>query len=46
MKYENAIEFLKRLHELEKEFSDDLFASDKKELVEQIRADFIKHYKG
>jgi len=46
MKEENAVNFLKYLHKLEAEFSSNLLTLEQKELVEAVRATFLKHYKG
>ena len=46
MKKQNAINYLKRLHELEDTFKGDLLSLEKKELVELLRAEFLKAYQG
>jgi len=45
MKKQNAINYLKILHKLEKEFSDNLLTIEHKELVESLRTSFLKEYK-
>ena len=40
----SAINYLKFLHDLETEYSKDLFTSDLQKLVEKIRLDFIEAY--
>lgn len=44
MTKENAIRYLKLLHELEKKYSNNLFTADLKELVEKLRFEFIDSY--
>ena len=44
MTKENAINYLKLLHKLEKKFSKNLFNEDLKKLAEKLRKDFIKAY--
>ncbi len=46
MKKQNAIKYLKNLHELELKFSNNLLNLEKKELVASLRATFLKAYKG
>lgn len=46
MKKENAIKFLKKLHELEDLYRCSLLDVDKLLLLEQIRFDFLKAYQG
>jgi hypothetical protein len=45
MEKENAIKFLKLLHELENSFIG-LFELEKKELTSQIRKEFLKAWRG
>jgi len=45
MQVTNASNFLKYLHKLEQEFSNDLLSLEKKELVEDVRATFLKEYR-
>jgi hypothetical protein len=44
MTKKSAINYLKLLHKLEKDFSQDLFSMDLKRLVEKLRNEFIKAY--
>ena len=44
MTKESAIEYLKLLHKLEKDFSQDLFSTDLKVLAEKLRFEFIEAY--
>lgn len=44
MTKESAINYLKLLHKLEKDFSKDLFSADLKKLAARLRKDFIKAY--
>jgi len=44
MTKESAINYLKLLHKLEKDFSQDLFSTDLKVLTEKLRNEFIKAY--
>ena len=44
MTKQNAIEYLRYLHELEESLKKDLFGADKCELVEQIRVKFLDSY--
>lgn len=46
MQKQNAINYLAHLHKLEAKFSDDLLTLELKELVEHLRATFLKEYKG
>jgi len=46
MKKENAIKYLKRLHELETLYRTNVLTQIEKELVASLRADFLKAYKG
>jgi len=44
MTKQSAIAYLKLLHKLEKDFSQDLFGTDLKLLTEKLRKEFIKAY--
>jgi len=44
MTKENAIEYLRYLHELEKRYRLDLFGADMRLQIEEIRLKFIKSY--
>ena len=46
MKFENAINFLKYLHTLEAKFSSSLLTQEEKELIEDVRATFLKEFRG
>jgi len=46
MTKENAIKYIKLLHNLEKQYSQDLFSTDLKALAEKLRKEFIKAYRG
>jgi len=46
MKESNATNFLKYLHELEAKFSASLLTQEEKSLVEDVRATFLKEYRG
>lgn len=45
MNLKNAVHFLKYLHELEEKFSSSLLTLEQKELVENVRATFLKEYR-
>jgi hypothetical protein len=44
MTKESANKYLKLIHKLEKDFSQDLFKTDLKVLAEKLRNEFIKAY--
>ena len=44
MTKESGINFLRYLHQLEKDLSLDLFGADSQKLVEQIRLKFLENY--
>jgi len=44
MTRESAINYLKLLHKLERDFSQDLFSTDLKVLAQKLRNEFIKAY--
>ncbi len=44
MSRERAIKYLKLLHKLEKQYSQNLFTTDLKKLSEKLRFEFIKAY--
>ena len=46
MKLENAINYLKLLHTLERSFSTNILTQNEKELVAKLRAAFVKEYQG
>ncbi len=46
MKTINAANFLKYLHTLETKFSASLLTQEQKSIVEDVRATFLKEYRG
>jgi hypothetical protein len=46
MTKENAIRYLKLLHDLEQKYSNDLFTTDLKKLAEYLRYEFLENYQG
>jgi len=46
MKKQNAIKFLKYLHTLEAKFSTNILTQEEKRLIEDVRATFLKEYRG
>jgi len=46
MKTSNATNFLKYLHTLETQLSNSLLRLEEKKLIEDVRATFLKEYRG
>jgi hypothetical protein len=46
MTRQSAIKYLKLLHKLEKKYTQNLFTTDLKKLIQKLRAEFIEHYQN